>query len=247
MTNYYIKSNHKKAFTLAEVLITLLIIGVVASLVIPNLINDSKKAEYATKLQKEYSVFQQAFKLIVIDSGGSILNNPDFNCSGTTAYCNLTASKNVVNEFANKINIVKNCGTNTGCWYSSRLKTLGNSTVYDDLELAWSGLCSKATLADGTSIMIQMINSNCSSTPSAGTVVDSPIYQSVCGMMYMDVNGALGPNQLGRDYFVFRITKTGIYPAGIYNDGLDCLINSTSYTTSYGCAGKVLKEGAMNY
>lgn len=49
----------KKAFTLAEVLITLGIIGVVAAMTIPGLIQNSKNKELQTKLKKAYSDWNQ--------------------------------------------------------------------------------------------------------------------------------------------------------------------------------------------
>ena len=59
----------KKAFTLAEVLITLAIIGVVAAMTIPTLISNYKKHEVETKLVKFYSVINEAVKLSEIDNG----------------------------------------------------------------------------------------------------------------------------------------------------------------------------------
>lgn len=53
----------KDAFTLAEVLITLGIIGVVAALTIPALIARHNKQIVETRLQKFYSVFNQAINL----------------------------------------------------------------------------------------------------------------------------------------------------------------------------------------
>ncbi|MDD3238109.1 MAG: type II secretion system protein [Candidatus Gastranaerophilales bacterium] len=50
----------KKAFTLAEVLITLVIIGVIAALTIPALLNNTNKEEYKTGVKKAYSVLSQA-------------------------------------------------------------------------------------------------------------------------------------------------------------------------------------------
>lgn len=50
----------KKGFTLAEVLITLGIIGVVAALTLPTLIQTNKNKEVETKLKKIYSVMNQA-------------------------------------------------------------------------------------------------------------------------------------------------------------------------------------------
>lgn len=61
---------HKKvAFTLAEVLITLGIIGVVAALTLPTLIQGYKKQEASTRLKKFYSTMTQAIATAEADSG----------------------------------------------------------------------------------------------------------------------------------------------------------------------------------
>jgi len=59
----------KTAFTLAEVLITLGIIGVVAALTIPSLIANYQKQEAVTKLKKFYNTMNQAVKLSEIENG----------------------------------------------------------------------------------------------------------------------------------------------------------------------------------
>lgn len=59
----------KQAFTLAEVLITLGIIGVVAALTMPALIGNYKKTEYSARLKKFYSTMQQAIIMYNNDSG----------------------------------------------------------------------------------------------------------------------------------------------------------------------------------
>ncbi len=58
------------AFTLAEVLITLGIIGVVAAITIPGLIANYQKRQVATQLKETYSIMQQAIKLSEEDNGG---------------------------------------------------------------------------------------------------------------------------------------------------------------------------------
>ena len=57
------------AFTLAEVLITLGIIGVVAAMTLPTLIQNHRKHEAETKLAKIYSVVNQAIKLSTVEYG----------------------------------------------------------------------------------------------------------------------------------------------------------------------------------
>lgn len=59
----------KKGFTLAEVLITLGIIGVVAALTMPALIANHKKTEYSARLKKFNSTMQQAIIMYNNDSG----------------------------------------------------------------------------------------------------------------------------------------------------------------------------------
>ena len=59
----------KNAFTLAEVLITLAIIGVVAAMTIPTLISSYKKKVVEVKLNKFNSIMTRTLKLSSIDNG----------------------------------------------------------------------------------------------------------------------------------------------------------------------------------
>ncbi len=59
----------KKAFTLAEILITLGIIGIIAALTIPNLIYEYRKKSLETGLVRFYSTINQAFKLSAAENG----------------------------------------------------------------------------------------------------------------------------------------------------------------------------------
>lgn len=59
----------QKAFTLAEVLITLGIIGIVAALTLPTLIQSNKNLEVEAKLKKFYSIMNQAISLSELDNG----------------------------------------------------------------------------------------------------------------------------------------------------------------------------------
>lgn len=58
-----------KSFTLSEVLITLGIIGIVASFTIPTLVNNSLKEQTVNKLKKFYTEQLQAIKLSELDNG----------------------------------------------------------------------------------------------------------------------------------------------------------------------------------
>ena len=71
------KSSAKKAFTLAEVLITMGIVGVVAALTLPTVINNYKKKVVVTKMKKFYTTMNQAVKLATIENGDNIYWNVD--------------------------------------------------------------------------------------------------------------------------------------------------------------------------
>ena len=61
--------NNYKGFTLAEVLITLGIIGVVAAMTLPTIINNYQKQVTVNKLKKFYTVMTQAIKLEEAQNG----------------------------------------------------------------------------------------------------------------------------------------------------------------------------------
>ena len=63
------QDERRVAFTLAEVLITLGIIGVVAAMTLPTLIQTYKKRVVETRLQKVYSVMNQAITSSTVDNG----------------------------------------------------------------------------------------------------------------------------------------------------------------------------------
>ena len=60
------------AFTLAEVLITLTIIGVIAAITIPNLMQSWRKHEKISQIKSAYSILQNAIKMATAEHG-----NPD--------------------------------------------------------------------------------------------------------------------------------------------------------------------------
>ena len=63
----------KKGFTLVEVLITLTIIGIVAVLTLPNIVQNYKKSVAETRLIKFYTSVRQAQELSILENG-----NPKF-------------------------------------------------------------------------------------------------------------------------------------------------------------------------
>ena len=62
----------KNAFTMAEILITLGVIGIVAALTIPGLIANHRKKVVTTRMQKFYSVMNQSIKLAEVENGDAV-------------------------------------------------------------------------------------------------------------------------------------------------------------------------------
>lgn len=220
----------KKAFTLSEVMLVLSVIGVIAALTIPGIMQNTQNKQTVTRLKKEYSTLQQAFTTLLADNEGDITSI--FSGTGTAS-----DNVNVLNTFASKLNILKNCGSgaNAGCFPSgvTYKKLNGNTWVNLDSD----AINAKAILADGSIVYLSDYTGTCASV--LGTA-GSPL-ANVCGHIGVDINGSSGPNQLGRDVFTFWITQSGIYPLGSYNDTRDCS------SVGDGCANKILSENNMNY
>ncbi|MBQ2870803.1 type II secretion system protein [bacterium] len=72
------KTFKQKAFTLAETLITLSIIGVVAAMTVPTLMSNMNKQTYVTGLKKAHSVLTNAIQMIPESEGCG----GDYVCSG---------------------------------------------------------------------------------------------------------------------------------------------------------------------
>ena len=62
-----------KSFTLAEVLITLVVIGIIAAVTVPVVMANHKKTETATRLKKFYANLSNAVKLAEIENGTSVV------------------------------------------------------------------------------------------------------------------------------------------------------------------------------
>lgn len=74
----------KKAFTLAEVLITLGIIGIVAAMTLPTLIGKYQKKQTVTQLKKAYTEISQLLKMSELDNGS--MEYWDYTMSGQDFY-----------------------------------------------------------------------------------------------------------------------------------------------------------------
>lgn len=208
-----------KAFTLAEVLITLGIIGIVAAITIPIIINNSEKQKIVSGVKEDFSILAQATNSITNDCGGDIaacISNP----------ANGTASRGeVANLYKAKLSIAKDCTDgSSGCFPNLIYTRLNNAASGSNFE---DGSYSNArfVLANGTSVTFGW--------NGAG---------SIYFYVYFDINGTKGPNQYGKDWFAsYYNANTKTLTPGPANG--DC--TTSSIGTS--CAVNIIRDGEINY
>lgn len=148
---------HKKivGFTLAEVLLTLAIVGIVAALTIPSVISSTQKQQWVTGLQKSVAMLDQMVKQLNVDNGCS-----SFDCVISSITTSSYPAKN--NQFADiikqKLSYTKLCYGDEpfgGICYPASWKNLGGTS-----ETIFSGHA-KFLMSDGSCIAFYLNSANC--------------------------------------------------------------------------------------
>ena len=201
------------AFTLAEVLITLGIIGVVAALTIPTLISNHQKKVYVTQLKKSVNTVSNGFRLLLAKEGVDNLEHTDFGIHlNHNAYYNEIGSdlKPYFNMIADRY-----MGGNDMVY-----KLIPNGTYN-------YGSCYFITLSDGSDICIN----------NYGSSADSYV------AVYIDVNGVNKlPNTAGLDFFKVEFTNNGVL-AQLVDDGSALSRCTESHSGApYECFIRVVKD-----
>lgn len=203
-------------FTLAEVLITLAIVGVVVAITIPVLMNNIQDYQLKQAFKKEYSVLNQAVKLMANDNGGTMMGL----CAGSP-----NTSNCYVDTYSGYIKSTNICyyGNFYGNCYvvAGTDKYLNGNPFPGGSHINPAGL----VLLSGASVGFRVVDTNC-----ANPVASS---YTACSLGIMDVNGLKGPNTVGKDIYFFYITANGIKPGGA-DDSTECSSNG------FGCAMQVL-------
>lgn len=206
-----------QAFTMAEVLVTLVIIGVIAAMTIPTLNMNTKNNEHVAGCLKAYSVLSQAVNRMKVDLGpvgfGTKWNSPE----------------EFWKAFSAQLNTAKICAKEEkGCNFEGipkQLKGDAHTNSYD-------GYAYNLITTDGMTY-------NFSATDCSGKGLSTERANNCMGRFVVDVNGFKGPNRFGYDMFFFCLVKgEGIVPAGIDNNSADCKKDNSGVT----CAAKVVNE-----
>ena len=228
----------KKAFTLAEVLITLGIIGIVAAMTMPMLIGKYKKQVTVTQLKKAYTVLSQMVLQAQEDNGPvyfstseqvdsavaenffklywlPYFNSPTVAQEGTKPYGEIQPWTNL----------------------SGTKKETSIITQYSAGRLFF-------TTNDGTSYFVFMMEWYVEYDEDGNQVSQTPMYGTK-QTVYVDLNGINPPNIMGRDVFVFIVffDNNIVRPAG-YDKTTDQINANCSHTGSGAyCAAKIMNDG----
>ena len=217
-------------FTLAEVLITLGVIGVVAAMTMPSLIANYKNKVLLNQAKNSYSKLSNALIMTKGRNGygsyGELFNNSNTN-------------DEILEEFSKDLKTIKICKEGQGgCW---NWKTKYNKKTYSNGKTVFRNFSSysSAILNDGSVILVNRYNHNgdCSWTntwtqtddkgnpvkDANGNDIKVSSSEGRCGSIVVDVNGAKGPNQLGADKWDLDVypEKLGAhFYSFLYNDKL---------------------------
>lgn len=222
----------KKGFTLAEVLITLGIIGVVSAMTMPSLIQSTQNKELEVRLKTTYNELNQISQRFYVDNGISF------------------------SEWASDKGNVPAYATEFMKYYKGGRK-VSDYTYQDDVskmpypmyllggKKSDSVLCDDGGFDSEVSGKLFFFNN----TPPAG--VNGPL---IC----VDVNGYQRPNTFGRDIFVFQFTtdnlvipmgqkhRTNIQPGDEgFNDNQQFFYQGETYCSR--AATKPLLNSACSY
>ena len=207
--------NSKKAFTLAEVLITLGIIGVVAALTMPALVGNYQKKVVVERLKKVYTTMKQVEAMAIADQGdisGWVPNGPYNN------WVPDVGTGFVKTYVLPYVDAVKVCEPNE-CEY----KYLNSSGVTQDLSKFFGFY-----LKDGTLIRVSSYHG---------------VGRSFWGDFIIDINGDARPNLLGRDVFMAQFDMTQGTRCG--KESILCFFpsNGCGNVGKYGCYYKIFRDG----
>ena len=218
----------KKGFTLSEVLVTVGIIGVVAALTMPTLVNNHQRKVYVTQLHKVYTELSQAAIRAASDNNAISLDETRFNSN------NANGTINFLNTY---FNVVQDCSDDLSKCFATDYKTLSG----DDFTLEEP--IAAVVLSSGAAISVYY---------SALGVYTHDYWHGWLDMQ-VDTNGKQGPNILGRDLFYMQLYSDGKV-AETYGTGSDlvedrfeqCQTGESPY--GYGCLTKIIQDGwTMDY
>ena len=208
----------KSAFTLSDLLITLLVVGTIASLLISNIVSSIDESRNMTALRKMQSSLAQVTQLVINDNMSPLywdLKDYEYE-SAERAYT----------YYKPYFKILRECSNEPGCW-KYPTKYLSGKVYLTDVEPYQYMF----TLTDGMNVLVNVFSEQII-REEFGVNVGSP---SV--VFIVDVNGDRRPNQVGTDIFAFVLRGETILPAGH-----DSSYNCNTAALGLACTARVIRD-----
>ncbi|MBQ8460070.1 type II secretion system protein [bacterium] len=180
----------KKGFTLAETLITIGIIGVVAALTVPNIIENKRNRDLQVQLKKVYAEWNQISRKFLDDNEESISSYANTN--------GISGLINILPQYLKGVTVISN-------W------TYGNMTRDDENKI--TNLPYEIYELDGSKVSGMQCDGWGFRTDIGGRYYifdDAPKTGKNGPSMCIDLNGSAKPNVKGIDFFVFFFTTDGL-------------------------------------
>lgn len=215
------------AFTLAEVLIVVGIIGIVAEMTIPTLQKDFQKQVTITSLKKQYTSLAQAVRLSEAANGPNENWNWGLSTDGTVR-------QSFDTYWAPYLRISQYCSSYSDCGYASSIPWKRPDGTSYGMTLVYAPMRTTVMLRDGSLLLVKAFQS----APVNGDP-DVPSQY-----VFIDINGPQSPNTLGKDVFDFiLVAQKGLMPYGY--GASSSFVNTNCSRTSWGetCAAKIMYEG----
>ena len=221
----------KFGFTLAEVLITLGIIGVVAAITLPAIVQKQQEKVTITKLKQTYNILSQAVEMAQV----KYEDIHNWEATGDSQ----KQSDLYFERITEQLTLIKDCG-NPSCY-----SFCGNGKKYVDLK------------GNTTSVMPTVAHQGLLKNGAMFSISwaqpDNGKWWGKYAAISVDINGSQKPNTIGKDVFIFEIRdmtdnwttyrKPYLYPAGQFFYLEECL----NYQSSGNCTAWVIRYGNMDY
>ncbi len=215
--------NNKKAFTLTELLVALGIVGAIATLVIPSLLNNINNRLMVSQLKNTVAIVQQLASEQLVTHKTQDLRETDFASTGLLS--------------PNNFDIAKTCADPAkDCW---------KTTAEAAKKITYRKISDKTNItpAGPNRSSIELKNGVLLSYATANVDYDD---QKLIGEFCVDVNGNDSPNMTGRDYFCFFVTHRGKIVAHNSNLGLEKDIENCKNAVSSNYCTKAIIESNWN-
>lgn len=237
------------AFTLAEILITLGVIGIVAALTIPTLIANYQKKQAINALKHSYAVVQQLFKMAEAEYG-EVAGWPEWS-EGVIWY--RKDGEKVMNSYLAPMSTVRQVFSDEGenssnmlnafmCYHKgiTKLQKVSyNGSEWQYLSMNGQGY---GIHRNKNIFSLELADGSCMGINPMGAP------DGFLSYVYIDTNGAnSGPNIAGKDFFVFLLDQEGTLLPDGYDETLEQLkktgCSNDVYNGSAKCAARIIKEG----